>query len=280
VKAYRIILGAAMALVQLAAAAAGAELGAIVEPEWLQTNMSRPDVRVIDFRYGIEYYWQAHIPNAVHLYPDILCMPDHGVPVKLTPAPLLVQILGRAGVTESTTVVTYGEVIDSLSPYLTWALDYLGHRRHAILAGEIDRWRVEGRPLTQEFPSIAPVEYRLPAALHRSAVILDVRSPAMYRGETGYWQRLGHIPGAVNRPWLKDLNADYTWRSPDTLRAEYAKLGITPDKNVIICCSRGFRSTTTYLTLKHLLGYPNVQVYDGGFYEWASHPELQVETGP
>jgi thiosulfate/3-mercaptopyruvate sulfurtransferase len=264
-----------------------------VEPEWLQANLDRPNLRIIDQRYGIESYWQNHVPNAVHLYPDVLTLTDSGVPSKPMPPEILVQILGRMGITESTMVVSYSEIVDSLSPYLTWALDYLGHERHALLKGEFDRWQAEGRPLTQAFPTIRAVKYRLPAKLNdgvratladvkaavkdKKAVILDVRSPAMYLGTKGTTKRRGHIPGAINRPWLKDLKPDYTWRDSTELRKEYEQLGVTPDKNIIICCSKGYRSTHTYVTLKYVLGYRHVAVYDGGFSEWSSIDSLPVE---
>ena len=38
--------------------------------DWLSANLDRPDTRIVDLRYGIEYYWQAHVPGAVHLLPS------------------------------------------------------------------------------------------------------------------------------------------------------------------------------------------------------------------
>jgi thiosulfate/3-mercaptopyruvate sulfurtransferase len=264
--------------------------------DWLAANMTRPDIRIIDLRYGIEYYWQAHVPGAVHLYPDALEWPEDGVPSKPIPVEVFAQLLGQMGITDTTTVVAYSEVIDSLSPYLTWMLDYVGHPKQVLIAGELDRWRSEGRPLTQDFPKIQTAVYRLPAQLNndvrvgladvkaalgdKKTVLLDVRSPAMYSGEAGYTKRLGHIPGAINRPWLRDLTGDYTWRDSAELQKEYKQLGVTPDKRIIIYCTKGYRSTTTYVTLKHVLGYPHVAVYDGSFSEWSEAPDTPVAIGP
>jgi len=278
-----------------AGVAAGAPSDLLKTTDWLAANLNRPDVRVVDLRYGIEYYWQAHVPGAVHLYPDVLTWPERGVPAQPIPPEAFAQLLGRMGITDSTWVVAYSEVIDSLSPYLTWLLDYVGHKRQALVVGEFDRWRAEGRLLTQDFPRIQAVKYRLPVKLNervrakladvkaalgdKNTVILDVRSPAAYKGEAGSAKRRGHVPGAINRPWLKDLNADYTWRDSAELRKEYEQLGVTRDKNVIICCHRGYRSTTVYVTLKYVLGYEHVAVYDGSFSEWAEVDSLPVATG-
>ena len=263
--------------------------------DWLAANLSRPDIRIVDLRYGIEYYWEAHIPGAVHLYPDALEWPEDGVPSKPIPPEVFVQMLGSMGITDTTTIVAYSEVIDSLSPYLTWLLDYVGHKRQALIAGELDRWRSEGKPLTPDFPRIQPTVYRPPVQLNEGVrarladvrnalgdsqtVILDVRSPTMFSGDAGYTKRNGHIPGAINRPWLRDLTGEYTWRDPAELKKEYEQLGVTPDKRIIISCSKGYRSTTTYVTLKHVLGYPDVAVYDGSFSEWSDVDSLPVATG-
>ena len=276
--------------------ASAAPTGLLKSTEWLAANQERPDVRIVDLRYGIEFYWQAHVPGAVHLYPDVLTWPENGAAAKPIAPEVFAQVLGSMGITDTTTVVAYSEVIDSLSPYFTWMLDYVGHKRQALIAGELDRWRAEGRPLSQDYPRIQPAVYRLPAELNegirarlsdvkaalgdKKTVILDVRSPAMFGGDAGYNKRRGHIPGSINRPWLRDLTGEYTWRDTAELRKEYKQLGVTPDKRIIITCNRGYRSTTTYVTLKHLLGYPNVAVYDGSFSEWSDAADTPVATGP
>ncbi len=263
--------------------------------DWLAANMTRPDVRIVDLRYGIEYYWEAHVPGAVHIYPDVLTWPNNGIPSKPMSPEAFAELLGNMGITDTTTVVAYSEVVDSLSPYFTWLLDYIGHKRQALIAGELDRWRFEGRPLTPDFPAIQPLVYQLPPKLNenvrarladvkaalgdKKTVLLDVRSPVMFSGEAGYTKRRGHIPGAVNRPWLRDLTGDYTWRDSSELAKEYKALGVTPDKRIITYCTRGYRSTTTYVTLRHILGYPNVAVYDGSFSEWAEAADTPVDTG-
>jgi thiosulfate/3-mercaptopyruvate sulfurtransferase len=192
-------------------------------------------------------------------------------------------------------VIAYAEQGDFKAPYLIWALDYLGHPSAAILDGGFSKWQKEERPVTQDYPKITPTRYTLPSKLNQEVratleevkelvsrgggVLLDVRPAQMYTGEKGFWKRNGHIKGAINHFWGEDLNEDGTWKSKEDLKKAYEELGATPDKNIIVSCGQGQMSAHAYFTLKHLLGYPNVKNYDGGFNEWSNIDDLPVDTG-
>jgi thiosulfate/3-mercaptopyruvate sulfurtransferase len=95
--------------------------------------------------------------------------------------------------------------------------------------------------------------------------------------------RRGHIPGAVSHHWRTDLTEGElatVWRPRAMLRASYEAQGITPDRDVIVYCNGGLESSHVWFTLRVLLGYPRVRVYDGSFTEWAAREELPVATGP
>jgi len=273
-----------------------AEPGRLVSTEWLDQHKSDPDVRIVDMRYGVKFYWEGHIPNAVFLHPDALRFPEHGAPERMMPPEMLVKVLGRMGINRNTMVVIYAEEVDSLAPYLVWQLDCLGHKRSAVLDGGYTKWLADGRTKTQEYPVIEPCAYQLPAkpasgvratlaevkqaTTSGGTVLLDVRPAAQFTGDGGPWIRKGRIPGAVNRDWVLDLGIGGRLKEADSLRLAYAALGVKPDRPVIVYCGKGLRSTNTYFVLKYVLSFPNVKVYDGSFSEWASHPELPVESGP
>jgi thiosulfate/3-mercaptopyruvate sulfurtransferase len=290
-------LGLVLILVTTLAVPASSQLppGKLVSTEWLEQNLPRENLRIVDVRQSIMDYWQSHIPGAVYFNPEALRLADRGVPGKLMPPEALVVMLGKMGVSRKTTVVVCGEQNDFRATYLIWALDYLGHPSAMMLEGGFDKWGKEKRPLTQDYPEIKPVEYDVPAEINQKvratlqevkgvvsqggAVLIDVRPAQLYTGEKGFWKRKGHIKGAINHFWGEDLNEDGSWKGKEELKRLYEELGATPERTIIVSCGQGLMSSHTYFTLKHILGYPNVKNYDGSFNEWSNVDELPVETG-
>lgn len=265
----------------------------LVDTDWLASKLSIVDLRIVDVRDDVASYWLEHIPGAVYLSPDAIRWPDQGVPVKLMPTKDLANLLGKLGINNKTMVVIYSEKGDYKAPYLLWALDYIGHTKSAILDGGWTKWKSENRPTSQDYPKITPTSYiakinkNVRVELNEvssvvssgNSIIIDVRPADLYSGEKGNWKRKGHIKGSINHFWGLDLNDDGTWKSKDELKKIYEGIGVTPDKNIIITCGQGQMSAHSYFTLKHILGYPNVKNYDGGFNEWSNDEGLPVEIG-
>lgn len=267
----------------------------IVSVKWLLDNLFKENIRIIDIRTSVRDYWEGHIPGAVYFSSESMRLADHGVPGKLIPSEILANMLGKMGIDEKTEVVVYSEGNDFKATYLIWALDYIRHNNAVLLDGGFERWKKEGGKITQDYPQIKPVKYRLPSAFLKGvrasleevkkvvskggAVILDVRPVELYTGEKGSWKRNGHIKGAINHFWAEDLKEDGTWKSKEELKEVYERLGVTPDKEIIVSCGQGQMSSHTYFTLKYILGYPEVKNYDGSFNEWSNIDELPVETG-
>jgi 3-mercaptopyruvate sulfurtransferase SseA len=96
-------------------------------------------------------------------------------------------------------------------------------------------------------------------ANRKGVVIVDVRAPADYD-----W---GHIPTSVNVFWDNTVDANRKLLSEAELGAMYAKAGLSPDKRVIIYARGGYQLTHTYTVLS-MLGYKDVDFYNGKFEGW------------
>ncbi len=263
----------------------------LVDAEWVEQHLQDPNVRLIEVDVDTSAYEQGHIPGAVGFNWQKE-LQDQIVRAPVSKAQLE-DLMSRAGVSNDTTVVFYGDNNNWFAAWALWLLKYYGHKDVRLLNGGRVKWLADKRETTTEVPSYAPTTYTAsePQAdisamrdyilghLGESGfTLVDVRSPAEYSGQLlapanlpqEGAQRGGHIPGAANIPWSQAVQEDGTFKPAAELRALYAGKGVTPDKEVIAYCRIGERSAHTWFVLTQLLGYPTVRNYDGSWTEWGS----------
>jgi thiosulfate/3-mercaptopyruvate sulfurtransferase len=271
---------------------------ALVSTEWVANHLDDPNVRIVESNEDILLYDQGHVPNAVKL--DWQGDLNDPIVRDYLDAERFAKLMSEKGISNDTTVVFYGDKNNWWATYAFWVFQLFGHNNAKIMNGGRKKWEEEGRPMTRETPEFPATEYRVPSrddsqirafrdnvAQHvaRGGTLVDVRSPAEYRGEllhmADYPQegalRGGHIPGARNIPWAKAVNEDGTFKSTDELRKLYESEGVTPDKEIVAYCRIGERSSHTWYVLTYLLGYPSVRNYDGSWTEWGNLVNAPIE---
>ena len=67
-------------------------------------------------------------------------------------------------------------------------------------------------------------------------------------------------------------------RSADDIAAMWKTWNIQPEQHVAFYCGTGWRASEAFMYAR-AMGWKNVSVYDGGWYEWSSHPQNPVSTG-
>jgi len=111
-------------------------------------------------------------------------------------------------------------------------------------------------------------------------LFVDARPAAYFEGKKfslSKWVRSGHIPGAVNVASPEEVVKDGKILPIEELKKIYESKGVTPDKNIIVYCNTGVRSSLAWFILHELLGYPNVKNYDGSMREYANSFYLPME---
>ena len=273
----------------------------LVSCEQLAAHLNDPDWRIVDCRhqlsdvgYGQRVYAEGHLPGAffMHLDRDLSgamsgCNGRHPLP---NPQVLAAKF-GAIGISSRTQVVAYDDAEGMVSGRLWWMLRWLGHDNVAVLDGGFNRWVKEGRPLTRDIPVVLPtvfeVEQRdwvvtadevLANIALPELVVVDARGPDRFRGENETIDPVGgHIPGARNRFFRDNLDADGRFRPAAELRREFLELfaGTPPDKTVMQCGS-GVSACHNMIALE-LAGLTGARLYAGSWSEWCSDSARPVE---
>ena len=276
----------------------------LVSPEQAVVGINSGEWKVLDVRPVPPLdYISGHLPTAVHISEQAFRGPNGTLPFQIWPASELATLLSRAGISNQDKVLVYSDGANVLGASLVaYILEKSGVPKVGILDGGFSAYKAQGQPVTKVFPSYAfgvfkpKTDPRVSISLREvlslvgkpNVVIVDPRPKGLFEGTEQTFIRNGHIPGAINITWqsvTEASNPDEALKNPhklksiEALRQLFVSRGVTPDKTVIISCSTGREASLQYVVLKHLLGYPNVRVYEGSWTEYSAtdHP---VQTGP
>jgi thiosulfate/3-mercaptopyruvate sulfurtransferase len=271
----------------------------LVSTDWVAQHLTDPNVRVVEVDVDTNAYNEGHVPGAYGWsWNTQLC---DTVRRDILTRSNFEKLMSSTGISNSTTVVLYGDSNNWFAAWAVWQMKMYGHADVRIMNGGRKKWLAEGREVSTEVPAPGSATYKatgpdnsmrafldqvMAAYEGRSQHMVDVRSPAEFTGEIlappglpETCQRGGHIPHARNIPWGKACNDDGTFKSADELKALYGAEGIDGSKPVIAYCRIGERSSHTWFVLKYLLGYDRVSNYDGSWTEWGNLVGVPVERG-
>lgn len=268
-----------------------AELAAgLADPAWLVADcrfeLGKPDA-------GREAWLDSHIPGAIHADLER----DLSAPVTATsgrhplpPVEDLAATLSRFGIGERTQVVCYDAGSGAYAARLWWILRYLGHDAVAVLDGGFAAWVEEGRPVSTAAVARAPSRFvarprpgmlvdaaGVRSALARGERLVDVRGAERFAGTVEPLDAVaGHVPGALNLPYLDNLDARGRFRPPAGLAGRWRDAtGGTMGRDAICMCGSGVTACHAILALE-LAGIPGASLYPGSWSEWIRSPDRPV----
>jgi thiosulfate/3-mercaptopyruvate sulfurtransferase len=266
----------------------------LVDAATLRAHLDDPSWLVVDVRHqladpaqGERAYAEGHIPGAffLHCDRDLSGPPSGSNGRHPLPDPVrLAARLGEIGVGPQTQVVAYDDAQGMIAGRLWWLLRWLGHDRVALLDGGLQAWQDAGGILTDILPTpqakiflrgagIAPVgaDYVLECLETPQMHLVDARSPDRFRGENETLDPVGgHIPGAVNRFFRDNLQADGRFKPAAQLRAEWLAVlaGALPEQ-VVHQCGSGVSACQSMLAME-IAGLPGSRLYAGSWSEWCA----------
>jgi thiosulfate/3-mercaptopyruvate sulfurtransferase len=276
----------------------------LIDPATLAQRRSDPSWVVIDCRFdlaepskGEQLYLESHIPGAryAHLDRDLSgektgANGRHPLP---TPGQMR-ERFGALGIGGATQVVVYDADSGMHAGRLWWMLRFMGHDAVALLDGGFARWVREGFPVRGGREEVAAAtftgaprdDWRVDTdAVVRglndpSHILIDARAETRFRGENETIDHAaGHIPGAKNYFFQRNLTADKTFRSAAELRdAWQTVLGEARPEQVVMYCGSGVTACHNLLALEHA-GLAGARLYPGSWSAWSHDPSRPIATG-
>jgi len=265
---------------------------AVAQPDWLEQNIDNPKVRIIEVSTEPGVYERGHIKNAVKFvwHTDLVDTVNRDIISQAN----FTALAQKAGISDDTTVVLYGDKNNWFAAWGAWIFNVYGQKDVRVLDGGRVKWEKDGRALTTAVPTFKAGNFSasapdknlraninkdvLPAAKKvKTATLIDIRSADEYNGKifapAGFQElavRAGHIPGAINIPWGQNVNADGTFKTVAELKKLYADKGVTGSDQIITYCRIGERSSLTWFVLSEILGFQKVKNYDGSWTEYGN----------
>ena len=212
----------------------------------------------------------------------------------------VVAWLQSLGFTNHMQAVVYDRNGANYCGRLWWMLKWLGHDAVAVLNGGLQAWEASGGQVESGEPQdlsatkTAANAFALKPALREwvstselapqvgrpSLTLIDARGAARYRGEVEPIDPVaGHIPGALNRPFTDNLNADGFFKSPEQLRTEFETILAGRDsQSVVHHCGSGVSAVPNILAME-LAGLGVTRLYPGSWSEWCNTPGMACAKG-
>lgn len=279
----------------------------LIEAAALATHLNEPSWVVIDCRHdlmnhaaGRDAYAAGHLPGA--LFADIetelsgakrdangLFRGRHPLPDQ----DKFVELLRAWGVNQDSQVVAYDAHGGMFAARLWWMLRWVGHEAVAVLDGGLQAWQAAGQPVTGDasaprargnialrdsLVSTVDVGQVLYNVEHGGRTVVDARAPDRFRGENETIDPVGgHIPGAKNRFFKDNLQADGRFKPAQQLKTELGVAVGDPAK-AIMQCGSGVTACHNLLALE-TAGMPGAALYPGSWSEWCADPKRAVATG-
>lgn len=263
----------------------------ISAPE-LANLLGERHLRVFDVRWyladpqaGRVEYGDAHIPGAVFvdLETDLAAASGAGRHPLPTPDEFT-ETMRRLGVDKEHHVVVYDTSGGAIAARMWWMLRSAGHELVQVLDGGFVTWRAGNHPTATAIPKIkrghfptmeawrGVVDASEVAATDRK--VIDARASDRYTGQhEPVDSAAGHIPGAINLPFIENLDADTPTMDLKAISRRFAGF-----ENAVVYCGSGVTACHNLLAME-LAGIDGGVLYEGSWSDWSADPTRRVATG-
>jgi len=263
----------------------------LVDAASLKSHLNDPKLVILHVGTK-EGFDSLHIKGARFIQMEDLSAPHDMSPgVRMLEMPSIDTLharLERFGISDdSRIVVYYGDDWVSPSTRIVLTLNYVGLGANTrLLDGGMPAFVAAGGAVTKDatpapkpgklaplkvLPTIASAEWVRDNATKPGIALVDARAAVFFDGvrpggAQGH-QKVGHIPGAHSVPFDSVWTDKNFLKSPEQLKAIFAKAGVKPGDTVVGYCHVGQQATAMIFAARSL-GYKTM-LYDGSMDDWA-----------
>jgi thiosulfate/3-mercaptopyruvate sulfurtransferase len=267
-------------------------LKTLINTNELAMLLGQSNVVVLDCRFyltdhskGQSEYDKGHIPGAIFV--DVhheLASPEseftgrHPLPDE-TDFSKQLQVWG---VDSASQVIVYDDMGGAIAARAWWMLSQQ-NVDVKVLNGGFPAWLKEGRDVSflSEVAKVAshPIKISFPWNIDEPSIVenfetnqfqlVDARASDRFNGENETLDPVaGHIPGAINRPFTDNLDADGYFKSADQLHVEWKDWLSSGSDAYVYYCGSGVTACHNVLALNYA-GIEANQVYVGSWSQWS-----------
>lgn len=264
----------------------------LVDAAELSTRGPADATVVFDCRFSLTdpgqgrvQYLRGHIPGAHYLDLNRDLAGPVGVSGGRHPLPSparFATMLADYGVGPDTEVVAYDDSRLAGAARLWWLMRSMGYRPPRLLSGGYQAFLAAGGQPETTVPAAQPSTAILRgvfsghcdidgvrAAQQRGALLVDAREEGRYQGlEEPIDPVAGHIPGAINQPWMGMTCADGHLLDTEVLQASW---GDTLEaQELVVYCGSGITACVDLFVLARL-GREDATLYAGSWSDWCNY---------
>lgn len=248
------------------------ELPPLVTGEWLETQLQRKNVKVVDGSFHLpkaqrdaaKEFSQQRIPGATFFDMNEIREKDTKLPRMMPSQQDFEVAMSQIGLKHDDIIIVYDCAGIFSSPRVWFMLKSMGAKNVSVLNGGFPIWKKEGRqieegPMTgtyqteqnafsakfnkQSFANYRDIN-RIIAGVGQEddVLIVDARSMERFAGQIdeGEGKKAGHIPTSVNLFYKHLLNDDgLTFKSVDELRNVFKQKRIDITRPIVSTCGSG-----------------------------------------
>jgi molybdopterin synthase sulfurtransferase len=252
----------------------------------LEVNWGPPDA-----------YSLGHVPGSIHLDTDEI----EALPLWNFRSDAELELVWKAlGITRDTTVVVYDSDDSIAAARALIGLMRAGVTDVRLMDGGYKSWKSSGYTAETKSNARVPVadfgakipahpEYIIPTASDLRPMMSNpnlklaaIRSWEEVIGDISgysYIKPKGSVPGTAWGHDIPDIeNADTSMKDYHQIRSMWGDWGINGDKKVVFYCGTGWRASLAWF-YAYLMGWKDIAIYDGGWFEWSMDPGNAIQTG-